>query len=127
MMEERLSKALYKIKLYFERILPIILGLCYFLNTTLSYFDIDVPILSYIGGISFIPLVYIIYDSIVDRFCVYHRIFLYYCFVCNIISIYDLHIGIPISYRTLFVIHCSLYGLAISLYLYLKFKICKKN
>lgn len=126
-MEERLNKALYKIKLYFERILPIILGLCYFINTTLSYFNIDTPIFSYIGGVSFIPLIYIWYDSIVDKFCVYHRIFLYYCFVCNIISIYDLHIGISIDNRDLFVLHFILYGFTISLYLYLKFKVCKKN
>lgn len=126
-MEERLNKALYKIKLYFARITPIIIGLCYFANTTLSYFNIDTTIFSYIGGLSFIPCLYIWYDSIVNKFCLYHRLFIYYVIVCDIISIYDLYIGIPIDNRNLFVIYCLLYGFTLSLYLYLKFKVCKKS
>ena len=49
--EERLkSKYLYKIELYSIKTIPVILAALCLLNTILSYFYIDVPLLSYIGG-----------------------------------------------------------------------------
>ena len=45
--EENLSKLLYKIELYLIKIIPIIIAFIYLLNTILSYFYIDLPILSY--------------------------------------------------------------------------------
>ena len=67
------------------------------LNSILSYFNIDLVILSYIGGVSLITILFIYIASYTFKFCEYHRIFLYYIVVTWIINIIDLYIGIPIN------------------------------
>ena len=130
LMEERqgqrsLSKPLYKIEMGILKVIPMLLAGCYFLNTTLSYFNIDTPLFSYIGGMSLLPLLFVYLSSFVFRFCVYHRMFLYYIFVSDCISYYDLYIGIPVGNRELFVFNESIAGLFLFGILYLKFKVCK--
>lgn len=44
-----MNKLLYKIELCLVKVIPMIYALLSLLNTTLSYFGIDVVILSYIG------------------------------------------------------------------------------
>ena len=51
-----MNKLLYKIELCLVKVIPMIYALLSLLNTTLSYFGIDVAILSYIGSVSFITL-----------------------------------------------------------------------
>lgn len=53
------SKHLYKIELWVIKYIPMALALVCFINTTLSYFDIDLTIFSYIGGISILPLLFL--------------------------------------------------------------------
>ena len=55
-MEENLSKIVYKVVLYLTKVIPIYIGIALFLNTLLSYFDIDLPILSYFGGLSILSI-----------------------------------------------------------------------
>lgn len=121
------SKLLYKIELQLLKMIPILIALCYLLNTVLSYMEIDVPLLSLIGGMSLLPIIFLYVSSYVFRFCSYHRIPLHYVVISDIISYYDIYIGIPISYRTLFSIQCIIAGIAIILTLYLKFKVCKNR
>lgn len=101
MVERLRSKVLYKCELYLIKILPAIMaGLC-LLNTVLSYFCIDLPVLSYIGGISFLPLCFFYLSSIVFKFCIYHRLFIHYIALNWVMNVYDLYIGIPCGDRTL--------------------------
>ena len=51
------DKSLYKIELYLLKVMPMLLAAIYLINTVLSYYDIILPVLSYIGGLSLIPLV----------------------------------------------------------------------
>ena len=51
------------------------------LNSILSYFNIDLVILSYIGGVSLIPILFIYITSYTFKFCEYHRMFLHYIVV----------------------------------------------
>lgn len=66
-----------------------IIALAYLVNTVSSYLDIDLPILASIAGMSLIPLVFMYISSYVFRFCEYHRIFLHYIAINDIINIYD--------------------------------------
>lgn len=91
------NKRLYKLELYLLKILPILLAAIYLINTVLSYYDIIIPALSYIGGLSFIPLLFIYVSSYVFRFCSYHRIFLYYIAINDVINMLDYHFNLPIS------------------------------
>ena len=80
-----------------------IIALAYLVNTVSSYLDIDLPILASIAGMSLIPLVFMYISSYVFRFCEYHRIFLHYIAINDIINIYDWYIGIDISDRDLYI------------------------
>ena len=104
--EEKLkSKFLYKIELYLIKIIPFILAIICFINTTLSYFYIDITFLSYLGGISIFPLMFLYVSSYVFRFCVYHRLPLYYITINLILNLIDEYIGIPLSDRYLYAVY----------------------
>lgn len=118
--EESLSKFLYKIELYLLKVIPMIMAALHLASTTLFYFGIDLEILSYIGGVSFLTLGFLYLSSYVFKFCEYHRMFLHYVVVTNIISIYDAYIGIPVSDGTLFIINTSIAGIFLFIILYLK-------
>lgn len=97
------NKSLYKIELYLLKVLPMLLAAIYLVNTVLSYYDTIIPALSYIGGLSFIPLVFMYVSSYVFRFCSYHRMFLHYIVVNDSVNIVDYYYTLPISDWELFV------------------------
>lgn len=103
-----------------------VIALVYLVNTVSSYLDIDLPILSSIAGMSLIPLVFMYVSSYVFRFCEYHRIFLHYIAINDILNIYDWYIGIDISDRDLFVLNISIAGISLFIILYLYVKSHKK-
>lgn len=117
------SKTLYKIEIGLLKIIPMVLAGIYLSNTILSYFlDIDLIILSYIGGISLLPLIFLYLSSYVFRFCIYHRVFLHYISINEIILILDTHIGLPVSDLEYFCLQMSIFGLSLFLFLYLYVK-----
>ena len=116
------SKHLYKVELYLLKIMPILLAAIYLINTVLSYYDIIVPALTYIGGLSFIPLVFMYISSYVFKFCSYHRMFLHYIVVNDSINLIDYYYTIPISDWKLFIIQMSIAGIALFIILYLYVK-----
>ena len=92
------SKNLYKVELYLLKIMPMIIALAYLVNTVSSYFGVDIPILASIAGMSLIPLIFMYISSYVFKFCEYHRMFLHYMAVNDIINIYERYRGvIPVS------------------------------
>ena len=115
-----INKIWYKAELCFLKLIPMLIALCYWLNTTLSFMGIDAPIFSYIGGMSLLPLLFVYLSSFVFGFCAYHRMFLYYVLVSDAASYYDLYIGIPMDDRTLFMVEEIATGLFMFVVLYLK-------
>ena len=92
-----MNKLLYKVTVIVLKILPMLLAFIILWNFILSYFNIDLVILSYIGGVSLITILFIYITSYTFKFCEYHRMFLHYIVITWIISIIDLYIGIPIN------------------------------
>lgn len=90
------NKSLYKIELYLLKVMPMLLAAIYLINTVLSYYDIILPVLSYIGGLSLIPLVFMYISSYVFRFCSYHRMFLHYIVINDLINLVDYYYTLPI-------------------------------
>lgn len=125
MVEEKLNKLLYKIELLFIKLIPIILSVLTLLNVILSYLNIDVELLSAIGGMSLLPWLFFYISSFVFRFCIYHRLFLYYILVNELLSWYDYKIGIPLSNKGYLVLHLVIAGLFLIAIVYFKFKLCK--
>ena len=93
-------------------------------NTILSYYDIDAPWLSYIGGVSLLVVIKFYITSYTYKFCEYHRMFLHYIVISTTLSIYDYTIGIPITDRSMFTLQLIIAGVSLFLILYLKFKVC---
>ena len=118
--EASLSKPLYKIELYLLKVIPMIMAALHLASTTLFYFGIDLEVLSYLGGVSFLTLGFLYLSSYVFKFCEYHRMFLHYIVVANLISIYDTYIGIPVSDGVLFMSNMTIAGIFLFLILYLK-------
>ena len=119
-----MNKLLYKVTIIVLKILPMLLAFIILLNSILSYFNIDLVILSYIGGVSLITILFIYAASYTFKFCEYHRIFLHYIVVTWIINIIDLYIGIPINDLEYLCLQMIVAGVSlfIILYFYLKRK-----
>ena len=105
-MEEKLiSKQLYKIELLLLKYIPFILALLHFSNTILSYYNLEHRIINYLADVSIIPLVFLYISSYVFKFCSYHRIFLHYIVINNLICIYDVYVGIPVTDFNYLILH----------------------
>lgn len=120
------SKVLYKTQLYLLKVIPMVMAFIFWINTVLSYFDIDLEIFSYIGSCSIITMVYLYISSYVFRFCEYHRMFLHYICIIWPINIYDYYVGIPVDDMSLLMIYQIITGICLFTILYLYVKSHKK-
>lgn len=126
--EENLkSKTLCKIQLYLLKVIPMVMAFTCLLNTTLSYFNIDIPILSYIAGSSILTIIFLYLSSYVFRFCEYHRMFIHYTTLTWILNIIDTYIGIPIGDLSYLLIQLIIVGIMLFVILYLYVKVHRKN
>ena len=93
--------------------------LCSISNSILSYFNIEVTIINYVGGVSILPLIFLYLSSYVFKFCVYHRVFLYYLLLTDIINIYDYHVGFPLDDLEYLCLHMIITAISLFIVLYL--------
>ena len=118
--EERLrNKDLQRLFLGTLRIIPMVMAVLFLLNIVLSYFGIDYSAISYLAGIGFIPWLFILLASYALKFCAYHRMFLWYLLVNNIICWVDYNFGLPISDREYLSLHFIVAGIFLFIILYL--------
>lgn len=122
-----LNKALYKIQLYLIKVIPMVMTFISLVNTVFSYYDIDLPILSYIGGYSILTIVFLYLASYVFKFCEYHRMFIHYIVVNWALNIYDAYIGIPLNDRELLITYLTVTGIFLFIILYLYAKSHKRT
>jgi hypothetical protein len=93
------SKFLYKIEIIGIKYIPFIIAIMYFIDTILDAYGIEIDILSHLFGTSFLPWCFLLLSSFVFKFCLFHRIPLYYIALNHIISLVDYYIGIPLELR----------------------------
>jgi len=116
---EESSKRIHKLTIGALKVIPMLLAATTLLNQVLSFFTIDWEVLGFIGGVSLLPMLFLYLASYCFKFCSYHRMFLHYVVVCDIITLYDYYIGIPISAVTLFLLNLIIAGAFLFLILYL--------
>lgn len=102
--------------------IPYALAAGYALNTVLSYFGIDLVILSMICSIGVVPYLFLLVSSFVFKFCKYHRMMIYYIGVTETLSWIDYYKAMPISDNVYFVILFIILGIFIFLTTYFKIK-----
>lgn len=120
------NKSLYKTLLILLKYIPIIIALFYIVNTLGALFGIDLPVLSNIAGMSLLTWVFMYLAALVFKFCIYHRMFLYYILVTDIINIIDYYIGIPVDSYGIVMIHSVIIGILLFIILYFYVKHNKK-
>lgn len=120
------SKCLYKTLLVLLKFMPMVIAGCYILNTFCNCLGIDSPLFSYIGGLSFIPWFYIYISTWVFRFCIYHRMFLYYILLNDTVNTLDMYYQFSVSDLQWIGIHSILLGIFLFLILYFYVKHHKK-
>ena len=98
---EKLRRSnLHKLLLLVLKYIPMVIALCYMLNT-MFYIE---P-LSNIAGVSLLTWIFLYLASVVFEFCSYHRMFLWYILIDDILNIVDYYWNIPISTDNLIRIH----------------------
>lgn len=122
--EKCLRNKQYKLFLIMLKYIPMLIALIYTLNTFAAFMGIDIPAANNIAGISLLTWIFMYIATIVFKFCVYHRMFLYYILVVDIVNTIDYYIGIPVSDFQLLILHSIIMGISlfIVLFLYLKYR-----
>lgn len=121
------SKYLYKVLIITLKYIPMVISFMYIINTILSYFYINLSVLSNIAGISLLPWLFMYLSSVVFRFCLYHKMFLYYILITDLINITDYYIGIHIGNLELLMLHSFITGISLFIILYLYVKSNRKT
>ena len=103
-----MNKTLYKLFLIILKYLPHLVGTLYFIYAILSMY-LDAHIMNYIINLSILPLFYILVSSFVFRFCIVHRIPIYYIVIMNILNMYLNNTEILVRKETMVVIYTTLY------------------
>ena len=107
-----------KLFLGFLKILPMLMAVMYLANTVLSYFYIESRAFSYLSSLGIIPWAFIMAASYRLKFCEYHRMFLWYILVNNLICWIDERYTLPIDNWNYFIIHIAIAGIFLFLVLY---------
>lgn len=124
--EESLRKSSHKLLLVVLKFIPMVTALCYMLNVLFAYLGIELPVLSQLGGMSLFTWLFIWIATYVFRFCIYHRMFLYYILVNDLLNIIDYYVGLPISTTRLLMLHLVIICVFMFLILYTYVKCNKK-
>ena len=104
-------------ELFAIKVIPMLLCAICLADTLLSYFCIDVPALSYINALLVWLFLYL--SSFVFKFCLYHRIFLYYLLFEGVLNWYDYTYGVPLGLRPMVCIQLSIAIVVLFIALYL--------
>lgn len=124
--EENLNKIMYKLLLLVLKGIPVVTAIIYILNTALSYCYIDISIFSSIAGMSALTWLFIYVSEWVFRFCIYHRMFMYYILETDIINAIDYNYKLPIDILEFLMIFNVILGIILLLILGIHVK-CNKR
>lgn len=112
-------KIYYKIEILYIKYSPMIISLGMLLNNILAYFDIYIQIIGgYLFSASLLTVGHLYNSSKAYKFCKYHRMFIHYIVVNNIINAVDYYIGIPVKDFSLLLINLIIAGIFLFLALY---------
>ena len=125
-----MNKISYRLFLFTLKAIPYVIALFYILFTVGCYFGIELNVIGYIASCSVLTWLFLYISSFVFKFCIYHRLPLYYILLNDLINTVDVYIHLPISTYSFFLLYIWLTGVFILLYIYLRVKnyarICKR-
>lgn len=119
---EKSRESKYKLLIIVLKFIPMLTALCYMTSTIFNYFDYNIEPLSNLGGMSLLTWVFIYLASVVFKFCSYHRMFLWYVLVDDLVNIVDYYWNIPISTDNILMLHNIWIGITLFIVLILYVK-----
>lgn len=121
------NKLYYKLFIIVLKYIPLLIALCYVLNTVTAVFGIYIEPLSNIAGMSLLTWIFFYIATYVFKFCIYHRMFLWYILIDDLLNIIDYYYELPIETSNLLMIHNSIIGIFLFIILYIYVKNHKKS
>lgn len=134
-----INKSLYKVDLFLLKLLPMIMCASYLIANYGATFQITtgfgivLQIVSHYLGLVLAPMLFMYISSYVFKFCNYHRMFIHYILVMNLMNVTNWYFRIPISnelYNSIQHWITIVFGL-IAIGMYIKkrrqIKLCKKK
>lgn len=113
----------YKLELIYIKYIPMIMSAGILVNVILNYWDIYLnTFFGYFLGTSMCTVLHLYVSSYSYKFCRYHRMFIHYIVISNILLFLDYNVTIPISDRSLFLLHIFIAGIFLFLILYIRQK-----
>lgn len=122
-----ISKGLARLTRIIVKYIPFVIGIGYLLMAIFSCFGISciwLPVLFRFSISSFVCLFAV---SILLKFCIWHRLPLYYAVVIDIINTVDYYFVIPINSKVLLLVYLLISAIFILIGMYLKEKHNVKN
>lgn len=123
----KINKLYYKLFIIILKYIPMVIALCYVLNTVTAMLGIYIEPLSNIAGMSLLTWIFLYIATYVFRFCIYHRMFLWYILVDDLLNIVDYYYELPIETGNLLMIHNSIIGIFLFIILGIYVKNHKKH
>lgn len=118
--ENCVNKNLYRVFLLVLKVIPYIVSIGSLVYMILYYYGIELKFMDYTFSCSVLPWLFIYISSFLFRFCLYHRIPLYYIAVSDIVNFIDSLYGIPIDTYYYMMLHYIIAGIFILLFIYFK-------
>lgn len=97
-----------KLMLFTLKILPAIMAFSYLFNVICVYFQVPFQLVTHYLGIVIAPLLFIYLASYVFKFCEYHRWYIHYIAIVELLNITDYYFHIPISNKAICIVHFAI-------------------
>ena len=119
---EELSKITVKVTKIIVKYIPFIIGFMYLLHSILFCFGISIAWLMLTYRISILSIISLLAMSKLLKFCIWHRLPLYYAASIDIINTIDYYITFAINNELMLASYLTLTGIFILIGMYLKEK-----
>lgn len=93
------------------KILSAVMAFSFLMNTVCAFFLVPFQVITHYLGLVIAPLAFIYISSYVFKFCEYHRWFVHYIAITELINITDWYWKIPISNEAICIVHFVISGI----------------
>ena len=107
---EEISKTQMKFAKIIVKYCPIIIATFYFISAILSCFGVGLVWITPIYYMSLLPFICLFACSKLLKFCIWHRLPLYYSILIDVINAIDYYIVIPFSSKWMILIYLLITG-----------------
>ena len=119
---EEISRIELKVCKIIVKYAPIVIAIGYFIMSCASCFGVMFPFISSLCYLSIIPFITIYAISKLLKFCIWHRLPLWYCVLVDVLNAIFYYFNLPIIGKPMLAIYLTIAILFIILGMYLKEK-----